>query len=536
MNMFNNKNLYPTPDWLINKMLEKINLRSYRNILEPSAGFGSIIERIQTRMSSRDLEYCNIDAIEIDKVNLVPILKEKGIKVVHDDFLTFSSLKSYGLIIANPPFSQDCKHLLKMIELQERSGGDIVCLVNAETIKNPFSNDRKHLLNKLDKYNADIEFIEDAFADKESMRKTGVEVALIYMRIDKEYKNSVIIDHLKQEEEYKRKQSDNTKNSVVANEFMEQIIAKYNFEVNAGVKLIDEYEQLLPMMSRDFDTESPILELSVFDEQYSRENDSLVNKFIKKVRYKYWQTLFRSKEFSSLLTNDLRIQYSDKMEELQDYDFSEYNINQIKLDIKLMLGDSLEQTIFKLFDDLISHAHWHGYEGNIHYYNGWRTNSASMVNDKRNILPWNAYGSWKDNFSPSYYTFLDKIRDIHKVFTYLDNGKTMLDDDIFEILRQAEDDEQTKDIDLGYFTITCFKKGTTHFKWKRQDLIKKLNILGAQNRNWLPPSYGNPYDTMTKEEQTVIDSFQGKDDYEKTMQDKNFYLGGVGSDLLMLGN
>ena len=522
---------YPTPTPLIDKMLGKVNLHKYRNILEPSMGKGDILDRISEINSHDKYHKVKLYGIEISP-ELSSIAKSKGYKVIHDDFLTYHSAKSYGLIIANPPFSNGVKHLLKMIEIQEQNGGDIVCLLNAETIKNPFSNDRKFLLRQLDKYNADIEFIKNAFTDAE--RKTNVETALIYIKIEKEYKNSVIIDHLKQEEQYKVQSK--VSNDIVSNDFMERIIAKYNFEINAGVKLINEYEQLLPMLSRDFDSESPILELSVFDEQYNRENDSLVNKFIKKVRYKYWQTLFRSKEFSSLLTNDLRVQYSDKMEELQDYDFSEYNINQIKLDIQLMLGDSLEQTIFKLFDDLISHAHWHGYEGNIHYYNGWRTNSASMVNDKRNILPWNAYGSWGDRFSPSYYTFLDKIRDIHKVFTYLDNGKTILDDDIFEILRQAEDDEQTKDIDLGYFTITCFKKGTTHFKWKRQDLIKKLNILGAQNRNWLPPSYGNPYDTMTKEEQTVIDSFQGKDDYEKTMQDKNFYLGSVGSNLLMLGS
>lgn len=522
---------YPTPIPLIDKMLEKVNLHKYRNILEPSIGRGDILDRISEITSHDRYNKVNLYGIEISP-ELSSTAKSKGYKIIHDDFLTYDSAKSYGLIIANPPFSNGVKHLLKMIEIQEQNGGDVICLLNAETIKNPFSNDRKFLLKQLDKYNADIEFIENAFTGAE--RKTNVETALIYIKIEKEYKNSVIIDHLKQEEHYKVQSK--VSNDIVSNDFMEQIIAKYNFEINAGVKLINEYEQLLPMLSRDFDSESPILELSVFDENYSRENDSLVNKFIKKVRYKYWQTLFRSKEFSSLLTNDLRVQYSDKMEELQDYDFSEYNINQIKLDIQYMLSESLEQTIYKLFDDLISYAHWHGYEGNIHYYNGWKTNSAHKINEKRNILPWNAYGSWKDNFSPSYYTFLDKIRDIHKVFTYLDNGKTTLEDDIFEILRQAEKDGQTKDIDLGYFSITCFKRGTTHFKWKRQDLIQKLNILGSKNKNWLPPNYGNPYETMTKDEQDVIDSFQGKDDYERTMQNKGFYLGNVGSNLLMLGS
>lgn len=532
--MFENSNLYPTPDWLIDKMLSKVELRSIRNILEPSAGLGSIIERIKSKLSQQDLKYLNIDAIEIDKENLVPILKSKNIKVVHDNFLTYNSAKSYGLIIANPPFDNGCRHLLKMIEMQEKNGGEIVCLLNAETIKNSFSNDRKLLLSKLDKYSADIEFIENAFASEDSARKTNVETALAYVKIDKQYENSVIIDHLKKEEEYKIQQ--NYSNHVVSNDFMEQIIAKYNFEINAGVKLINEYEQLLPIMSRNFDQDnSPILELIVFDEKHNRDYDSLVNKFIKKIRYKYWKTLFRSKEMSNLLTNELRTQFYDKLEELQDYDFSLYNIEQIKLDIQYMLRDSLEKTILQLFDTLISYAHWDGYKGNIHYYNGWKTNSAHKVSDKKNILPWSAYGMWGDRFSPSYYSFADKLRDIHKVFTYLDNGKTEVEDDILDVLKKAEEDGQTRGINLGYFTIDCYKKGTIHAYWKRPDLIEKLNIQGSKNKGWLPPSYGSEYETMTQEEKDVIDSFQGREEYERVIQDKNFYLGGVSSLLAITG-
>ena len=36
----------------------------------------------------------------------------------------------------NPPFAQGEKHLLKALEMQER-GGAIICILNAETIRNP---------------------------------------------------------------------------------------------------------------------------------------------------------------------------------------------------------------------------------------------------------------------------------------------------------------------------------------------------------------------------------------------------------------
>ena len=520
----NNPDLYPTPDWLIDKMLDKVELKSFRNILEPSCGYGNIVKKIKSKLRPRDLDYLNIDVIEIDK-DLQIILKDKGVRVIHDDFLTFESEKSYGLIIANPPFSADCKHLLKMIEIQEKNGGEIVCLLNAETIKNPYSNDRKYLASLLSKYNADIEYIKNAFADKDSLRKTNVEIALIYIKIDKQYEDSIILEHLKQEEEYKTHQSGNS--YVVPKDFIEQIISRYNFEANAGIKLINEYEQLLPLLSKDFDDESPILELVMFDERHSRDYDNLNNKFIRRLRYKYWKTLFRSEEMTKLFTNDLRAQYNDKLAELQNYDFSKYNIEQIQLDIKIMLKDSLEKTILQLFETLIDYAFWDGYKKNIHYYNGWKTNEAHKISDKRNILPWNAYCSWSNDFSPSHYTFVDKIRDLHKTFTYLDNGGTIAENDIMDILKQAEMNNQTKDIKLEYFSLDCYKKGTTHFTWKRPDLIKKLNIMGSRKKGWLPPDYGKDYDDMTQEEKSVIDSFQGEEDYVKTIQNKNFYLGEI---------
>jgi len=53
--------------------------------------------------------------------------------------------------------------------------GQIVCLLNAETIKNPYSNERKSLVKKLDELNASIEFLTDEFTTAE--RSTSVEIA-----------------------------------------------------------------------------------------------------------------------------------------------------------------------------------------------------------------------------------------------------------------------------------------------------------------------------------------------------------------------
>lgn len=519
---------YPTPKPIIERLLEGIELRALANVLEPSAGRGDIVEYIKSKLGD-SAKYCNFDCIEIDR-DLQSVIKGKGFKVIHDDFLTFSTFKRYNLIVMNPPFSNGERHLLRALELQ-KDGGQIACILNAETIKNPYSNTRKDLLNQLEKYNAEIEFVQNAFSDAD--RKTNVEIAIIKVKIENNRENSVIIDHLKQEEKYKAHTQENSQ--IVSGDYMERIIQQYNFEVQAGVKLISEYEALKPMLSRSFDDKWSILELSIYDDKYSKTQDSLINSFIKKVRYKYWTVLFQSKEFAQLMTTDLRSQYMDKMNELMDYDFSKYNIEQIRLDINNMLKESLQNTIYKLFDDFTRYSYSDEYKHNIYLYNGWKTNSAYKINEQKIILPMSAYDNWDGRFYPTQYTFRDRLRDIYKVFSYLDSGRTIIEDRLDDILKKAQDEGQTKNIDCGYFSITCYKKGSTHFTWTNKELIQKLNIEGCRHKNWLPPSYGKPYKDMTREEQSVIDSFQGKEEYEKIIQDKNFYLGGFSNLLAITG-
>jgi 16S rRNA A1518/A1519 N6-dimethyltransferase RsmA/KsgA/DIM1 with predicted DNA glycosylase/AP lyase activity len=226
--VINTTEFYPTPRKIISKMVSKINLDMMETMLEPQAGKGDIADYIKEQTKYRNSQI-EIDTIEIDE-NLRHILKGKGFRVVHDDFLTFNTFMSYDAIIMNPPFSGGDKHLLKALELQKR-GGNIVCLLNAETIRNPYTNIRKELVQKLEDYNAEIEYIQDAFIDAE--RKTDVEVALITVNIPKPKRESTIVDRLRQEECYESKILGS--NAVVDSDFLEAIVAKYNFEIRAGL-------------------------------------------------------------------------------------------------------------------------------------------------------------------------------------------------------------------------------------------------------------------------------------------------------------
>jgi 16S rRNA A1518/A1519 N6-dimethyltransferase RsmA/KsgA/DIM1 with predicted DNA glycosylase/AP lyase activity len=145
---------YPTPKDLAHRMVSKLSFRRGHAVLEPSAGKGDLIDAL-LHVFNCSVSFMDIDAVEVDP-NLCTILKSKNIRVVHDDFLTFNTLKRYDVIIMNPPFSCGDKHLTKALSLLKPEG-TCVCLLNALTLENLYSNFRKTLRQQLDEWGAVIE-------------------------------------------------------------------------------------------------------------------------------------------------------------------------------------------------------------------------------------------------------------------------------------------------------------------------------------------------------------------------------------------
>ncbi|HHX67563.1 MAG TPA: DUF4942 domain-containing protein, partial [Gallicola sp.] len=249
-----------------------------------------------------------------------------------------------------------------------------------------------------------------------------------------------------------------------------------------------------------------------------------INNYIKDVRRKYWSALFSNEKFIGKLTNNLRQEYYNNINELSDYDFSLYNIYELKTEMTKNVVKGIEETIISLFDEL-SHKH-HYYDEtskNIHYYNGWKTNKAWIIN-KKVIIPLSAYNSLWNEYRLTDYKVVQKLQDIEKCFNYLDGGLTEAID-LEESLKFAEEFGETKDIQLKYFTVTFYKKGTCHITFNNDELLKKFNIFGSQRKGWLPSSYGKKsYKEMTSEEQQVINNFEGEKEYEKTLAKKEYYI------------
>lgn len=532
-NMFtDNKDFYPTPEAIINKMLCDIDFKMIHSILEPSAGKGNIVEAIKKKETNYNKFSFDIDCIEADQ-NLQSILKGKNFRVVYNDFLTYDTMKEYDLIVMNPPFSNGCKHLLKALEMQQRNGGAIVCLLNAETLKNPCTNDRQYLQRKLTEYNAKVEFIQDAFIDAE--RKTAVEIALIKVQLPEVQRQSFILDGLQKAQQQKEIETETESTQLIDGDFFKAIVNQYNLEVEAGIKLIKEYYAMKPFILSDFgkdketgeviQTGGCILQMDIISNRDKYNNKLSINEYIREVRGKYWKALFENKKFIGQLTNNLQRDFYNKVEELKDYDFSLYNIYQLKIDMQKKVVKGIEDTIMELFEEFSNKYHWYDEtSGNIHYYNGWKTNKAWIIN-KKVIIPLKAYDDYyTDRFRPTHYDVMRKLQDIEKCFNYLDGGLTEAVD-LEESLKFAEEYGETKNIQLKYFTVTFYKKGTCHIVFNDDELLKKFNIFGSQHKGWLPPSYGKKsYKDMTAEEKAVVNEFEGEKEYSKVMSNRKYYL------------
>ena len=414
-----NKDFYPTPQNLIDKMLCDLDFSMIKSILEPSAGKGNIIEALKKKEEVHSYGYnkyqFEIDCIEVDQ-NLQHILKGKSFRVVYNDFLTYNTMKEYDLIVMNPPFSNGCKHLLKALEMQKRNGGAVICLLNAETLKNPCTNDRQDLQRKLAEYNAKIEYMQDAFLDAE--RKTAVEIALVKVQLPEVHRESFILEGLRKAQE-KREFQEEENTQLIDSDFFKVIVNQYQLEVEAGIKLIKEYYAMKPFILSEFgkdketgetiQTGGCILSLDIHTNRDKYNNKLSVNEYIREVRKKYWKALFENSKFIGRLTSSLQQDFYNKIEEMKDYDFSLYNIYQLKIDMQKKVVKGIEDTIIELFDELShKYSYWDETSKNIHYYNGWKTNRSWIIN-KKVIIPLRAYNEFWGRYEPSDYKIVNKL-------------------------------------------------------------------------------------------------------------------------------
>ena len=447
-------------------------------------------------------------------------LKGKNIKIIDSDFLAYSGPDKFDLIIANPPFDDGDKHLLKAINILYR--GEIVFLLNAETIRNPHTNIRKELVKKLTELNAEIEYIQGAFIYAE--RPAGVEVALVYIHVERNIEDDLFAGADDVVKEVKPEIEQNYE--VSTGRTIEELVAEYNQIIDIGTETIIAYYKNYKKIGRYIGLNDKA-DRDYLSKDMTGKMQDQINDMLAVVRTDFWRKTLDLKEVRSRLTEKKQSEFEEKLKERCNMDFTESNIRQFVLNLMGGFERTLTEAVIDIFNRFtIRHAFSEGmYEDNIHYFNGWKTNKAFRVNKKVIIPIYAGYGDGPfQGYSKDWKLAFDaerQLRDIDIVMNYFDGMPTYLS--ISDAIESAFNDGQSSNIISTYFKITCYKKGTIHLTFNDEDILRRFNLAACLGKNWLPHDYGKKaYRDMDDSEKSVVDSFEGELPYTKNLNKSVF--------------
>lgn len=491
------KEFYPTPRGLIEKMLEpfysknrydeKILKLDGLEILEPSAGKGDICDFLKKELDIYDK--VNISCIEKD-FELQSILREKGYPVIANDFLEYNESYFWDLIIMNPPFSNGDEHLLHAIRLAKNT--KIICILNAETIRNPYTKTRKLLKHYLDEQENSIEFIQDAFKDAE--RKTGVEIALIRLQyedpsgtfeynFDKEKIPELNFDFDVENDALARK--DLVGNMQVQNE----IVLKYYVE---KLKADARYYYFLKNMTDldDYYKDKLHLEKGTDNQKY--------NYLSKNLKVFMWNQVIQELDVKKYMSAKVQSNFEAFVQQQTNIAFTKENVARFFQMIMNNRKNIWEEAIVDVFDVLTRYV-----EENREHVEGWKTNDKYKINRKI-ILPW--WTEWQCSYDDNdymrrhgkefrlRYNRSKEYADIDKVLAYI-SGHSLphyctidfaLEEKFKELGIIRTGDKFDNTCSSGYFDIKFFKKGTVHLYFKDKNLWNEFNMRACHSKDWLP--------------------------------------------------
>jgi hypothetical protein len=162
-----NSDFYPTPELVIKKMKTGLFL-SGKTVLDPSSGKGDILKYCKKRGATT--VGCELSD------DLYNISREYG-RMIGSNFLLLKriDITSVNIILMNPPFSDDIKHILHAWKLAP-DGCEIRALCNMSTLRRDIKSSNE-LIGIITDFKGTIENLGDCFSNAE--RKTNVEVAFI---------------------------------------------------------------------------------------------------------------------------------------------------------------------------------------------------------------------------------------------------------------------------------------------------------------------------------------------------------------------
>jgi hypothetical protein len=542
---------YVTPAWLVHKAWATFINRDFKRVLEPAAGTGELAKPAvpEQRGLCRSRSADQVDVIEID-VSKHPILREAGLNVVGLDFHQFEGGAAYSHVIANPPFSQGAAFLLKAWDMLWT--GEIVMIINAETVRNPFSADRKRIVDLIAKHGS-VEFIADAFVGPDVVRQADVEIALVHLvKPAREAADWVgpMIKSLAVE-------PDAPDEFALPNElmlpqsFVETQVAAFRAAVRAmreSVKaeaVAAHYSARIGRTMAELNGKAPPPEMAAFraaararrdgsaragrttpdrdgaptteaDSNEQRTGDAIRDAYSARyddLKDRSWSSILRSTETLSRLSSKVQKQVESSFQEIKRLEFTTTTVrgflcglvdNQSDMQIQMCVDTFLQISQY-WSENTCFYRSWAWKSNDKHRTCGWRLRTT------RFILP--GFGT------ESYYSSLGweqqrRLADFDLVWALLD-GKREPEMGLVDLFKSRFAELKAgQRLSSDYFEVRYFRqRGSIHFFPRDKTLVDRLNRLVGRHRAWLPPNDSQASDAFWK-------AYNGAEKFDADVQDE----------------
>lgn len=473
-----NKDFYPTPRAIVEKMVLPYVGRLSPNklrILDPSAGKGNILDWL----ADYGVPVSSLYAVEIEP-ELQATLQGKGYRIIGEDFLTFKTHLRFSLIAMNPPYSQGVKHLLQAWDVSQ--GGDIVSLLNAESINNPYTKERQRLA-KLIADHGEVEHIGQVFMDAE--RKTNVDSVIVRLKKPSRVTDEDFLFH-GMEEGAHRLDGFEGFGEVAQRDLIRSYVTSFEQGIQAKKEAMKALHKLNYYV-KDFycpnmlATRRPPEILPTLSSRPAKEFEEWVTEFTANA----WRTVLHKTNLRKYLTSGVRRKFEERLELQTSMAFTESNI---RIALEAMRQNATElvmNSIDEVFMKLTEHHH-----ENRQQVEGWKTNQAWYVSD-RFILPGVVEEAFNGDLKMKYSSYAsDIIEDLERCLAFLSGTDRSNENEVFVPVSQAINkagSAKQKTASSTFFDLKFYKKGTAHFRWKSEWLRAEFNYVAAQRRGFPLP-------------------------------------------------
>lgn len=438
MSLFNNQDLYPTPQEIIELMCDGIE---NKKVLEPSAGTGNIIKHL--KLHGCEVSYCE-KSPELQK-----ILEGQG-TFLAADFLTVKpeQVSHIDCIVMNPPFSADEKHILHAWSIAP-PGCRIISLCNSNTVERPSYSSRAEVVSIIERHGWKKE-LGDVFSKSE--RRTGVEVSMLFMQKPTDNYQTEFDGFFMEEE------PEQQANGIMKYNSIRDLVNRYV----GAVKIFDE--QLSTAARLNELTES-YFKGDIGFRVTSDDKEITRAEFKKKLQRAGWQWIFNELNMQRYATRGLVEDINRFVEQQTQVPFTMRNIYKM---LEIIVGthsQRMDKAALEVFDKVTKH-----YSDNQFGVEGWATNSHFLLT-KRFIMPHVFCGNYSGGMRTNYHGWAEPIDDLQKALCQFEG----VDYGTITPSWNLNDKKFGEWFEWGFFRVKGFKKGTGHFEFLDEEVWGRFN-------------------------------------------------------------